>query len=144
MKIALASDHAGFELKEIIKEYLQKNGYEINDFGTGTTESVDYPDFAVPAASAVASGEYDRGILVCGSGQGMAISANKVKGIRAALCGEIYSAKMSRLHNDSNVLALGGRIIGRDLAIEIVKTWLNTEFEGGRHQRRVDKMNSIN
>lgn len=144
MKIALASDHAGFELKEIIKEYLQKNGYEIKDFGTRTAESVDYPDFAVPAARAVASGEYDRGILVCGSGQGMAISANKVKGIRAALCGEIYSAKMSRLHNDSNVLALGGRIIGRDLAIEIVKTWLDTEFEGGRHQRRVDKMNSIN
>lgn len=144
MKIALASDHAGFELKEIIKDYLQTNGYKIKDFGTATAESVDYPDFAVPAARAVASGECDRGILVCGSGQGMAISANKVKGIRAALCGELYSAKMSRLHNDSNVLALGGRIIGRDLAIEIVKTWLDTEFEGGRHQRRVDKMNSIN
>jgi ribose 5-phosphate isomerase B len=143
MKIAVASDHAGLELKEIIEEYLGKNSYEFKDFGTKTTESADYPDFAVPAARAVASGEFDRGILICGSGQGMAISANKIKGIRAALCNDLYSAKMSRLHNDSNVLAIGGRILGRDIALEIVKTWLETGFEGGRHQRRVDKMNSI-
>lgn len=144
MKIAIAADHAGFELKEIIKEYLKKSGNEVTDFGTNTTESVDYPDFAVPASRSVASGESDRGILICGSGQGMAISANKIKGIRAALCNDLHSAKMSRLHNDSNVLAIGGRILSTDIAVEIVKTWLETGFEGGRHQRRVDKMNSIN
>jgi ribose 5-phosphate isomerase B len=105
---------------------------------------VDYPDFAVPASRSVASGEADRGILICGSGQGMAISANKIKGIRAALSNDLYSAKMSRLHNNSNVLAIGGRVLGRDIALEIVKTWLETGFEGGRHQKRVDKMNSIN
>ena len=144
MKIAIAADHAGFELKEIIKEYLKKSGNEVTDFGTTTTESVDYPDFAMPASRSVASRESDRGILICGSGQGMAISANKIKGIRAALCNDLYSAKMSRLHNDSNVLAIGGRVLGRDIAVEVVKTWLETGFEGGRHQRRVDKMNSIN
>jgi ribose 5-phosphate isomerase B len=144
MKIALAADHAGFDLKEIIKEYLKKSGNEVLDFGTNTTESVDYPDFAVPASRSVASGESDRGILICGSGQGMVISANKIKGIRAALGNDLYSAKMSRLHNDSNVLALGGRVLGRDIAVEIVKTWLETGFEGGRHQKRVDKVNSIN
>lgn len=143
MKIAIAADHAGFELKEIVKEYLKKLGHDFTDFGTNSTESVDYPDYAVPAAKAVSAGKAERGILVCGSGQGMAISANKVKGVRAALCSDSYSAKMSRLHNDSNVLAIGGRIVGRDLALEIVKTWLETEFEGGRHKRRVDKMNSI-
>jgi RpiB/LacA/LacB family sugar-phosphate isomerase len=144
MKIAIAADHAGFELKEIIKEYLKKSGNEVTDFGTKTTEPVDYPDFAVPASRSVASGKSDRGILICGSGQGMAISANKIKGIRAALCNDLSSAKMSRLHNDSNVLAIGGRVLSRDTAVEIVKTWLETGFEGGRHQRRVDKMNSIN
>jgi ribose 5-phosphate isomerase B len=143
MKIAIAADHAGFEMKELVKEYLIKNSYEVTDFGTNSAESVDYPDFAVPAARAIASEKADRGIFVCGSGQGMAISANKIEGIRAALCNDLYSARMSRRHNDSNVLALGGRIIGKDLALEIVRVWLETEFEGGRHQRRVDKMNSI-
>lgn len=143
MKIAIASDHAGFELKELIKGYLIKTNNSVVDFGTNNSDSVDYPDFAVAASKAVSSGEVDRGILVCGSGQGMMMSANKFKNIRAALCNDLYSAKMSRLHNDSNILAIGGRIVGKDLALEIIKTWMETEFEGGRHQRRVDKLNSL-
>lgn len=143
MKIAIASDHAGFELKELIKDYITKTNNSIVDFGTNNSDSVDYPDFAAAASKAVSSGEVDRGILVCGSGQGMMMSANKFKNIRAALCNDLYSAKMSRLHNDSNILAIGGRIVGKDLALEIIKTWMETEFEGGRHQRRVDKLNSL-
>lgn len=143
MKIAIASDHAGFELKELIKDYIIKTNNSVVDFGTNNSDSVDYPDFAVAASKAVSSGEVDRGILVCGSGQGMMMSANKFKNIRAALCNDLYSAKMSRLHNDSNILAIGGRIVGKDLALEIIKTWMETEFEGGRHQRRVDKLNSL-
>jgi len=140
MKIAIASDHGGYELKEIIKKYLGENGYEIKDFGTDSAESVDYPDYAAPAARAVAAGECDRGIIICGSGQGMTMVANKIAGVRAALCNDLFSAKMSRRHNDGNVLTMGARIIGIDLAIDIVDTWLKTEFDGGRHQKRVDKI----
>ncbi|MBN2285477.1 MAG: ribose 5-phosphate isomerase B [Tissierellales bacterium] len=140
MKIALACDHGGFELKEIVKEYLIEKGYEIQDHGTYSLESVDYFDYAVKAAEAVASGEADKGIVVCGTGIGVSISANKVKGIRCALCHDVYSAEMTRAHNDSNVLAMGGRVIGKDLALRIVKAWLEGEFEGGRHKRRIEKI----
>jgi ribose 5-phosphate isomerase B len=142
MKIAIASDHAGFELKEAIIKHLEKKEVNFKDFGTYNRESVDYPDFAIPAAEAVARGEFTYGIIICGSGQGMTMVSNKIKGIRAALCNDLYSSRMSRLHNDANVLTMGGRIIGEDLALEIVDTWLSTEFEGGRHQRRVDKIMS--
>ncbi|HBH13325.1 MAG: Ribose 5-phosphate isomerase B [Clostridiales bacterium 38_11] len=140
MKIALASDHAGFELKEIIKEYLQFNKYDYTDYGTDSLDSVDYFDYGVKAAEAVAKGEADRGIVMCGTGIGMTISANKVRGIRCALCHDVYSAEMTRAHNNSNMLAMGGRVIGRDLAIRIVKAWLESDFEGGRHQRRINKI----
>jgi ribose 5-phosphate isomerase B len=140
MKIAIASDHGGFELKEIIKAYLQANGYEVEDFGTSSLDSVDYFDYGVKAAEAVAKGEAERGIVMCGTGIGISISANKVKGIRCALCHDVYSAEMTRCHNDSNMLAMGGRVIGRDLAVRIVKAWLESDFEGGRHLRRIDKI----
>lgn len=140
MKIALASDHGAYDLKEKIKEYLLKNKYTVEDFGTNSPESMDYPDTAIPAATAVAEGKFDRGIILCGSGQGMTMVSNKIPGIRAALCNDLYAAKMSRLHNDANVLTMGGRVVGIDLALDIVDTWLTTEYEGGRHQRRIDKM----
>ncbi len=140
MKIALASDHGGFELKEIIKDYLQINGHEVKDFGTSSLESVDYFDYSVKAAEAVSKGEVDRGIVMCGTGIGVSISANKVKGIRCALCHDVYSAEMTRAHNNSNMLAMGGRVIGRDLAVRIVKAWLEFDFEGGRHLRRINKI----
>ncbi len=143
MKIAIGSDHGGYHLKETIKKYLLDNNYEIEDFGTHCTESVDYPDFALPVAEAVADGQFDRGILICGTGQGISIAANKVKGIRAAVVSETFSARMSRLHNNANILALGGRVIGPDLALEIVDVWLKTSFEGGRHERRVNKIGDI-
>lgn len=143
MKVAIGSDHGGFELKENIKEFLQGEGIEYTDFGAFDLSPVDYPDFAEKVASAVASGEYDRGILCCGTGIGISIVANKVPGIRAALCGDCFSAKMSRQHNDANILCMGGRVVGRGLGLEIVKTWLKTEFEGGRHQRRIDKIADI-
>jgi ribose 5-phosphate isomerase B len=140
MKIVLASDHGGFELKEIVKEYLNSEGYDIKDFGTFNPESVDYFDYGVKAAESVAKGEADKGIVICGTGIGISITANKVKGIRCALCHDVYSAEMTRAHNDSNVLAMGGRVIGRDLALRIVKAWLETDFEGGRHERRINKI----
>jgi len=140
MKIAIASDHAGFDMKEMIKKHLKDNGHHVKDFGTDSTDSIDYPDYAAPAAKSVASGENEWGVIICGSGQGMTMVSNKIPGIRAALCNDLYSARMTRLHNDANVLTMGGRIIGIDLAKEIVDTWLSTEFEGGRHQRRVDKI----
>ena len=143
MKIAVACDHGGLALKNVLLEYLKKNGYEIMDFGTCTAESCDYPDFVLPAAEAVASGEYERGILVCSTGIGVSIAANKVKGIRCAHCHDTYSAKYTRLHNDANMLAFGQKIIGDGLMLEIVETFLNTEFEGGRHQRRIDKIKAI-
>lgn len=140
MKIAIASDHGGFELKEIVREYLSENGYEVNDMGTYKTDSVDYPDYGLKAANEVASGQADKGIVICGTGIGISISANKVRGIRCALCHDVYSAEMTRAHNDSNVLAMGGRVVGRDLALRIVKAWLESDFEGGRHSRRIDKI----
>jgi ribose 5-phosphate isomerase B len=143
MKIAVGSDHGGYELKESIKELFERRNIEYSDFGTFNTDSVDYPDFAQKVTSAVISGGYDRGILCCGTGIGISMAANKAPGIRAALCGDCYSAKMSRLHNDANVLCMGGRVVGTGLALEIVNTWLQTEFEGGRHQRRVDKITGI-
>ena len=138
MKIALASDHAGYELKEVIKEYLSK--YEVIDFGTHSTKSMDYPDTGFKAAEAVARGECERGILICGSGLGMSIVANKVKGIRAALCNSDELARLSRQHNDANILVLQGRFISKKQAGNIIKTWFSTEFDGGRHINRINKI----
>ena len=138
--IAIGSDHGGFELKEKLMEHLSERGLEYKDFGTYSSASCDYPVYAKAVARAVASGECDRGILICGTGVGISISANKIKGIRAALCGDWYSAKYTRLHNDANVLCMGGRVIGAGLAAEIVDVFLDTEFEGGRHARRVEKI----
>ncbi|KYO65404.1 ribose 5-phosphate isomerase B [Thermovenabulum gondwanense] len=140
MKIAVASDHGGYELKEKVVEFLKEKGYDFQDFGTFSKESVDYPDMALIVAEKVAKGEFERGILICGTGIGISIAANKVKGIRAALCNDVYSARMSRLHNDANILAMGGRVIGPGLALLIVEEWLKTPFEGGRHKVRVDKI----
>lgn len=143
MKIAIGSDHGGYELKEHIKSYLDENGIEYVDCGTDSTESVDYPEFGQKVAEAVKEGKCDKGIVCCGTGIGISIAANKVPGIRCALCSDCYSAKMSREHNNANVLAMGARVLGRDLAIEIVSTWLKTDFQGGRHERRVDKIEGI-
>lgn len=143
MKIGIGSDHGGFELKEYIKEYLDKKGISYIDYGTNSLDSVDYPDYGKKVAEAVAAKEVNRAIVVCGTGIGISIACNKVKGIRCALCGDTYSARMSREHNDANILALGGRVIGRDLAIEIVSIWLKTEFAGGRHEKRVEKISEI-
>ena len=140
MKISVASDHAGYELKEAVKAHLIAAGHEVVDFGTDSAESTDYPDYATPAARAVASGEVERGVFVCGSGQGMVMTANKVRGVRAALAWEPEIAKLSRNHNDANVLALPARFIGQEVALEIVDAWLEAEFEGGRHLPRVRKM----
>lgn len=140
MKIAIASDHGGFELKEIVREYLEGKGYEMMDMGTYNTDSVDYPDYGLKAAYEVAAGHAERGIVICGTGIGISISANKVRGIRCALCHDVYSAEMTRAHNDSNVLAMGGRVVGRDLALRIVQAWVESDFEGGRHARRIDKI----
>lgn len=137
MKIALASDHAGFEYKEKIREFLSSSGHEVRDFGTNSPESVDYPLFIRPAAEAVAQGVCERGIVLGGSGNGEAITANKVKGIRCALCWSLESARLARQHNDANMLSLGERMITLDLALQIVQVWLTTGFEGGRHLRRI-------
>ncbi|MGC5325669.1 ribose 5-phosphate isomerase B [Brevibacillus sp. SYSU BS000544] len=143
MKIALAADHGGFKLKAEIKKLLDTLGIAYEDFGCDCEASVDYPDFALPVAEKVAAGEFDRGILVCGTGIGMSIAANKVQGIRCALAHDTFSAKATRQHNDTNVLALGERVIGPGLALDIVKIWLETEFEGGRHLKRVEKIKEI-
>ena len=143
MKIATASDHAGYELKKGIIAYLSEKGINYEDFGCGPDEKVDYVDYAEKAIKRVSSGEYDRAILVCGTGLGMAIVANKHKGIRATPCLDDYSAEMSRRHNDSNCLTLGGRIVPLDEALSIVRIWLETEFEGERHQKRIDKIFDI-
>ena len=137
--IAIGSDHAGYALKCEIIKFLEEKGVEYNDCGCNG-ESVDYPDIAEKTCAKVVSGEADKGILICGTGVGISISANKIKGIRAALCGDWYSAKYTRLHNDANVLCMGGRVIGAGLAAEITDIFLETEFEGGRHARRVDKI----
>lgn len=141
-KIAIGSDHAGFNLKNTVKKYLEEKGYEVKDFGTYSSDSCDYPVYAKAVANSVASGESEKGILCCGSGVGVSIVANKVKGIRAVLARESLTAKLSRNHNDSNVLCLGERITGEALAFDIVDTWLASEYEGGRHQRRIDMMES--
>jgi len=140
MKIAIACDHRGYEAKELIKSLLQRGGHEILDFGANESKSCDYPDYAIPASKAVAAGQADRGVLICGSGIGMSITANKVRGIRAALCHDELTAQMSRKHNDANVLCLPAMLINDPLITRIVETWLATEFEGGRHERRVQKM----
>lgn len=143
MKIAIGADHAGFELKEFLYEVIKEMGHEAIDMGTNSNSSVDYPDYAEVVSQAVSEGKVDRGILICGTGIGMSIVANKFKNVRAALCNDLYTAKMSRLHNNANVLAIGGRIVGKDLAREIVNVWINTPFEGGRHCRRVEKIHLI-
>lgn len=143
MKVAIASDHGGLNIKREIIELLTELGYEYQDFGCACEASVDYPDYALPVAQKVAAGEFDRGILICGTGIGMSIAANKVKGIRCALCHDTFSAKATREHNDSNVLAMGERVIGAGLAREIALIWLSTSFTGGRHTRRVEKITEI-
>lgn len=143
MRIAIGSDHGGFHLKEEIKQMLDEQNMVYHDFGTHSTEAVDYPDISRNVAEAVAAGEYDRGIIICGTGIGVNIAANKIKGIRAALCHDVFSAQMSREHNDANVLTMGERVIGPGLACMIVKTWLSAEFAGGRHRRRVAKISEL-
>ncbi len=143
MKIVIASDHAGYFLKEKIKDFLDKEGYEVIDVGTYSTVSVDYPEYGYKAIEKILKGEADKGILICGTGLGMSIVANRFPKIRAALCHEPFSAQMARRHNDANVLALGGRLIGDGMAIEIVKTFLSTEFEKGRHERRINLIEEL-
>lgn len=142
--VAIGSDHAGFNLKESLLKDLKAEGYEIEDFGTFSLESVDYPDIAREVAEAVSSGKFEKGILVCGTGVGVAITANKVKGIRACVCSETFSARMSREHNNANIIAVGARVVGPGLALDIVKTFLQTQFEyGSRHEKRVNKINAL-
>ena len=143
MKIALGSDHAGLELKEYIKRILAGENFEVVDYGTDSPQSVDYPDFGFKVAQDVADGKSDRGILVCGTGMGMSVVANKVKGIRAALAYDTYTAAQSRKHLDANVLVLGERVTGKGLAEEIVRVWLSTDFEGGRHKGRIAKIEAF-
>lgn len=143
MRVAIGCDHAGFSLKNEILPVLKELGVDWNDFGTTNEESVDYPDFGEKVSEEVSRGNFDRGILICGTGIGMSIVANKFPGIRAALCYDTYSTKMSRLHNDANLLVLPGRIMDIDTAREMVKIWFTTPFEGGRHQRRVEKIRAI-
>lgn len=142
MKVAIGSDHGGFSLKETVKEWLAAQGYEVLDCGCFDTNSCDYPDFGIAVAEQVADGGAERGIVICTTGIGISIAANKVKGIRCSLCGDLKSAEMTRRHNDANVLAMGAAIIPLSLALEITDVWMNTPFEGGRHARRVDKINA--
>jgi ribose 5-phosphate isomerase B len=141
--IIIGSDHAAFPLKEKVKQFIIGKGIEIRDAGTDSEHSVDYPDFGIKVARAVSNGEYQRGILLCGTGLGMSMVANRFPHVRAALCSDLFSVRMSREHNDSNMLVLGGRIVGDALAFELVKTWLETPFEGGRHKLRLDKFDVI-
>lgn len=141
--IAIGSDHGGYELKTELVKYLKEKGYEVKDFGTCDSKSTDYADYGLAVAKAVKSGDCEKGIIICGTGLGISISANKVPGIRAALCTDGYMAKMSREHNDANILALGARVIGIGLALDILDIWLNTEFVGGRHKTRIDKISEI-
>jgi ribose 5-phosphate isomerase B len=141
--IALGADHAGYELKQILSQWLSEQGHLVSDFGTHSTASVDYPDIAAAVARAVRVGAAERGLLVCGSGVGMAIAANKVAGIRAAVAADVVTARLCREHNDTNVLALGARATGRDAAVAIVHAWLETAFAGGRHARRVEKLDVL-
>lgn len=141
--IALAADHGGYALKEEIKKHLDEIGVAYKDFGTHSEASVDYPDVALPACDAVVSGECDKALLFCGTGVGISMSANKVKGIRACCCSDTFSAEFTRRHNDANALCMGGRVVGPGLAIQLVDLFLNTEYEGGRHARRVEKLMAI-
>ena len=143
MKIGIGNDHSALELKAEIIELLKEKGHEVVDYGTHSPESCDYPVYGEKVGRAVASGEVERGILICGTGLGISLAANKVKGVRAAVCSEPFTAKMSRAHNNCNILAFGARVVGAELAKMIVETWLDTEFEGGRHQRRVDMLMDI-
>ncbi len=143
MKVAVGSDHAGFDYKEIVKKYLEEKGYQVIDKGTYSKESVDYPVFGEAVGKAVASGEADMGIVICGTGIGISISANKVPGIRAALCTNEYMARMARKHNNANILAFGARVLGIDVALGIVDQFFSTQFEGGRHERRVNLITDI-
>ena len=143
MRIAIAADHGGYELKQHIAEFLIAQGHQVQDFGTHSPKTVDYPDFAAPLARAVAAGEFERGVLICGTGIGMSLAANKVRGARAAVCTNCYMARMSRQDNDANVLCLGGRVLGLGLALDIVQTFLGSEFLGGRHALRVDKISAL-
>lgn len=143
MKIAIACDHSALELKNVVKKMLVERGVEYEDFGTHSSDSCHYPVYGARAAKAVADGTCDLGIVICGTGIGMSMAANKVKGVRCALCGDTYSAKMTRIHNNSNVLALGARVIGVELAKDIVNAWLDAEFEGGRHQARIDMITAL-
>ena len=141
MKIAIGCDHGALDLKNTVIKHLEKKGYEVKDFGTYTLDSCDYPDFAAPAAQAVASGECDKGIVLCTTGIGVSITANKIKGIRCALLSDVMSARMTREHNDTNMMAIGAAVVGQMLAFEIIDTWLGTEFSHDeRHQRRINKM----
>ena len=142
MKIAIGCDHGALDLKNKVIAHLTAKGYEVVNFGTDTPDSCDYPDFAAPAAKAVASGECDKGIVLCTTGIGVSITANKVKGIRCALLSDVMSARLTRQHNDTNMMAIGAGVVGQMLALEIIDTWLGTEFEGGRHARRVEKLMS--
>ena len=143
MKLVIGSDHGGIHLKEVLKQHLAERGVEVSDAGTYTEESCDYPDIAVKVCQEITDGKAERGILVCGTGIGMSMAANKVKGIRAALCGDVFSATMSREHNNANVICLGERVLGPGLALSILDAWLDTEFAGGRHERRVNKIMAV-
>ena len=143
MKIAVGCDHGALALKNKMVAYLTGKGHEVKDFGTYTTDSCDYPEFAAAAAKAVAAGECEKGIVLCTTGIGVSITANKVKGIRCALLSDVMSARMTRQHNDTNMMAIGAAVVGQMLALEIIDTWLGAEYEGGRHQRRVDKMMAL-
>lgn len=143
MSVAIGSDHGGFHLKQAVIEYLKEAGVDYKDYGTYTLDSCDYPDIAKTVAEAVLAEDGTRGILICGTGIGIGIAANKIKGIRAALCHDTFSAEYSRKHNDANILTMGERVIGPGLACKIVETWLNHEFEGGRHARRVEKIEAL-
>lgn len=142
MKIAIGADHAGYELKEHVKVLVRAEGHDVEDFGTNDSRSVDFPDYGFAVAEHVAAGNADRGILVCGTGIGMSVTANRVRGVRAALVYDLFGAEMSRRHTDANILVLAGRMTGKGLAEEIVRTWLATPFEGERHKRRIDKMDT--
>lgn len=144
MRIGIGNDHSALEIKKEIMEFLQEKGHEILDYGTNSRESCDYPEYGEIVGRAVVKGEVDQGILICGTGLGISLAANKVKGVRAAVCSEPYTARMARMHNNCNILALGARVVGADLAKMIVDVWLNTEFEeGGRHQKRVDMIAQV-
>lgn len=141
--LAIGCDHGGFELKGHVMNHLKERGIEVRDFGCYDETSVDYPDIAEQVGAAVVRGECENGILICGTGIGISIAANKIKGIRAAVCGDVYSAKMTKLHNDANIICLGGRVIGRELAFMIVDAWLDTEYMGGHHAQRLEKIKAL-